>query len=67
MWRGAAVLPEGWRGRVVTWSNQSTGRATFVLLTEAMIRQHHGRRPAKTLKPCSTPLANPFAATTEGA
>ena len=22
-----AVLPEGWRGRVVPWSNQSTGRA----------------------------------------
>lgn len=27
-----AVLPEGWRGRVVPWSNQSTGRALAVFL-----------------------------------
>jgi hypothetical protein len=27
-----AVLPEGWRGRVVPWSNQSTGRALAALL-----------------------------------
>ena len=27
-----AVLPEGWRGRVVPWSNQSTGRALVVFL-----------------------------------
>ena len=27
-----AVLPEGWRGRVVPWSNQSTGRAQAAFL-----------------------------------
>jgi hypothetical protein len=27
-----AVLPEGWRGRVVPWSNQSTGRALAAFL-----------------------------------
>jgi len=27
-----AVLPEGWRGRVVPWSNQSTGRARAAFL-----------------------------------
>jgi hypothetical protein len=27
-----AVLPEGWRGRVVPWSNHSTGRALAVFL-----------------------------------
>ena len=27
-----AVLPEGWHGRVVTWSNQSTGRALAAFL-----------------------------------
>jgi hypothetical protein len=27
-----AVLPQGWRGRVVPWSNQSTGRARAAFL-----------------------------------
>ena len=28
----SAVLPEGWRGRVVPWSNHSTGRALAAFL-----------------------------------
>ena len=54
-----AVLPEGWRGRVVPWSCQSTGRAlaAFLVPHDCVCPNSWciGRRTSRSRLPCSSP------------